>query len=328
MRVLVTGGTGFLGLHLVDALLARGHRVRVLGRNAAVCQRLTAAGVEVHQADVRDAVAVSAACAGMEAVFHVAALSSAWGKKGDFLAINVRGTENVIASCLMHQVRRLIHVSSPSVVFRGEDLHEATETAPYPRHYLATYSLSKKLAEIAVRQAMPRGLPAVILRPKAIFGPGDTSLLPRLLAAAREGRLPQIGAGDNRVDLTYVDNVVHALLLALSVTRAAGGTYTITNGEHVLLWPLIRTVLGRLGIEARLRPVPYWVVYALAAGMELRGALSGREPALTRYKTAILGRTQTYDIRAAREDLGYSPLVSVAEGVERTVAHLQGHSHG
>jgi nucleoside-diphosphate-sugar epimerase len=259
----------------------------------------------------------------MEAVFHVAALSAAWGPSADFHSINVAGTSHVIAGCLTHKVGRLIHVSSPSVVFRGRDLHEATETASYPHHHLAVYCLTKKLAEIKVNEAARRGLATVILRPKAIFGPGDTALLPRLLAAARQGRLPQVGAGTNRVDLTYVENVVHALLLALTARQAVGRTYTITNGEHVLLWPLIHTILRRLGIETTLRPIPYWVVYALAAGMELRATLFGQEPLLTRYTTAILGRTQTYDISAARRDLGYAPVVSIAEGVERTVAACQ-----
>jgi nucleoside-diphosphate-sugar epimerase len=148
-----------------------------------------------------------------------------------------------------------------------------------------------------------------------------------MLAAAREGRLPQVGSGENRIDLTYVDNVVHALLLSLTAPRAVGRTYTITNGEHVPLWPLVRTVLRRLGVADRLRPLPYWVVYSLAAGMEIRANLSGREPLLTRYTTAILGRTQTYDISAARNDLGYSPAVPVAEGIERTLAHLHGQRH-
>lgn len=328
MRVLVTGGTGFLGRHLVDALLTRGHCVRVLGRSPEACRQLTEAGVEVHQADIRDAAAVARACEGREAVFHVAALSAAWGKRPDFFSINVAGTRHVLAGCQTHRVGRLIYVSSPSVVFRGKDVHEAAESCAYPRRYLAVYSQSKKLAEIDVNEAGHRGLATVILRPKAIFGPGDTSLLPKLLGAARQGRLPQVGAGDNRVDLTYVENVVHALLLALTAPQAVGRTYTITNGEHVPLWPLIRSILKRLDIADGLRPLPYWVVYTLAAAMELKATLLGREPLLTRYTTAILGRTQTYDISAARHDLGYAPLVPVAEGVERTLAHLQGQTHG
>ena len=129
-------------------------------------------------------------------------------------AINVGGTEHVIAGCVRHSVRRLIVVSSPSVLFNGRDQHLLTDAAPYPARFISTYSATKKLAEDRVHAAISQGLPALILRPKAIFGPGDTTLLPHLISAARQGRLPQIGAGRNLVDLTYVGNVVQALLLA------------------------------------------------------------------------------------------------------------------
>lgn len=329
MRILVTGGTGFVGQRLAQALLARGHEVRVLGRNEAVCRQLAKAGTEVARADLRDAAAVAQACADRDAVFHVGALSAPWGKARDFHAINVGGTANVLAGCRAHGVRRLIHVSSPSVTFDGGDCVLQTEAAPYPRRFLAVYSLTKKLAEDLLARRQPGDPERVILRPKAIFGPGDTTLLPRLLSAARRGKLPCIGAGDNLVDLTYVDNVVHALLLALDAPHASGRIYTITNGEHVPLWPLVRSLLQRLGIADRLRRVPYRVVYGMAAAMELRARLLGGEPLLTRYTAAILGRTQTYDIAAARRDLGYEPAVSVAEGVERTLESLsQGARHG
>jgi nucleoside-diphosphate-sugar epimerase len=150
-------------------------------------------------------------------------------------------------------------------------------------------------------------------------------LLPRLIAAARAGRLPRIGDGRNRVDLTYVDNVVHALLLSLQApaARVHGRTYTITNGEHPLLWEVIGKVLRNLGIPDRLRGVPLPAALAGAALMEASAAFTGREPRLTRYAALILARTQTYDISAAQRDLGYVPLVSIAEGVARTMAALQ-----
>jgi nucleoside-diphosphate-sugar epimerase len=199
-----------------------------------------------------------------------------------------------------------------------------TEAAPYPRRFLCHYAESKKLGEDLVQDAYRLGLATTILRPKAIFGPGDTSLLPRLLDAARRGRLPQIGDGNNCVDLTYVDNVVHAMILALHAPASIGKIYTITNGEHVRLWELIRHVLQRVGVDTRLRRMPYRLVYLLAMGMELRAKVLGGEPTLTRYTTAILARTQTYDITAARRDLGYEPIVSIADGVERSLAELQG----
>jgi 2-alkyl-3-oxoalkanoate reductase len=166
-------------------------------------------------------------------------------------------------------------------------------------------------------------LETVIVRPKAIFGPGDAALLPRLISAARQKRLPQIGNGRNLVDLTYVENVVHALLLALDAGAAVGKTYTITNDEHVPLWDVIQAVLHRLSLPAHLRSIPLSVALAAAALMEMRAARTGKEPLLTRYSAMILGRTQTYDIGAARLDLGYTPCVSVADGIERTLKSLQ-----
>jgi nucleoside-diphosphate-sugar epimerase len=166
-------------------------------------------------------------------------------------------------------------------------------------------------------------LPAVILRPKAIFGPGDHALLPRLIAAARAGRLPQIGDGQNRVDLTYVENVVHAVLLALDSEVAIGKTYTITNDEHPLLWEVIRDVLTRLGLSTRLRRIPLSLAFIAATLMEWGAAFTRQEPWLTRYSVGLLARTQTYDISAAKRDLGYAPRVTVAEGLDRTLESLR-----
>jgi nucleoside-diphosphate-sugar epimerase len=258
----------------------------------------------------------------MDAVFHVGALSSPWGRRSDFFEINEGGTANVLAGCQHHRVQRLIYVSSPSVVFDGRDHHNLGESAPYPRRFASIYSLTKKLGEDLVNQAAAGGLATVILRPKAIFGPGDTSLLPRLIAAARRGRLPQIGNGSNLVDLTYVDNVVHALLLALDAPAAVGRTYTITNGEHVPLWQVIRMVLRHLKLPTRLRRIPLRVALLGAAFMEARAAIYGGEPLLTRYSAAILARTQTYNISAAQRDLAYAPQISVAQGITRTLAAL------
>jgi 2-alkyl-3-oxoalkanoate reductase len=322
MRLLVTGATGFLGKHLVAALRAEGCQVRGLGRAETACAQLTEMGVEVVRADLRDAAAVAKACKGIEIVQHVGALSAPWGRAADFYAINVQGTANVIAGCWQQRVSRLVFVSSPSVVFDGCDQTNVTEAAPYPAHHLAFYSKSKKLAEDLVNAASREGLATVIVRPKALFGPGDTALLPRVLRLAQSGSLPQIGDGKNVVDLTYVDNVVHALKQAATSPRAVGKTFHITNGEHVAVWDLIRRVLHYFGLDTRLKRLPYPVAYALAAALELRARCLGGEPRLTRYTAAILGRTQTYDLTNARRDLDYAPLVDVNTGVERTLDYL------
>jgi nucleoside-diphosphate-sugar epimerase len=323
MQILVTGGTGFLGKHLAKALLEGGHQVRLIGRNFAQAQALVESGARPVVADLRDEAAVRVACEGVDVVYHVGALSTPWGKRADFYDINVRGTGAVVAACREHGVKRLIYVSSPSVVFDSHDQHDVTEDVPYPQHFASIYSLTKKLGEDLVNAAARSGLQTVILRPKAMFGPGDQALLPRLIAAARQKRLPQIGDGRNLVDLTYVENVVHALLLAGESRAAVGKTYTITNDEHVPLWDVIRTVLKRLNLSTQLRQVPLSVALAAAVLMEMRAALTGKEPLLTRYSAAILARTQTYNIGAARRDLLYAPRISIADGIERTLAALE-----
>lgn len=322
MKILVTGGTGFLGRHLTAALLERGHEVHLLGRNFAQAQALLARGAIPVRADLRNSSAATSACAGMDIVYHAGALSTPWGKRTDFYATNVGGTEAVLAGCQKHNVRRLIYVSSPSAVFDGKDQKLVTEDVAYPRRFTSIYSLTKKLGEDRVNAAAA-GIQTVIVRPKAIFGPGDQTLLPRLVAAARQDRLPQIGDGRNLVDLTYVDNVVHALLLATESPAAVGKTYTITNGEHIPLWDIIREVLKRLGLSTRLRQLPFPVALGAASLMEMRASLTGKEPLLTRYSVMILARTQTYDISAAQRDLGYTPQVSLADGIERTLETLK-----
>ena len=316
MKILVTGGTGFLGQHLVQALLEQGHSVFCMGRNFSAGQ-FEGRAVPVH-ADLRVASAVIAACEQMDVVYHLGALSAPWGRRSDFYEINLGGTEAVIAGCRRYGVRRLIYVSSPSVVFNGLDQQNATEQVPYPSHFASIYSRTKKLGEDRINAV--RDLETVIVRPKAIFGPGDQTLLPRLIEAAKQRRLPQIGDGQNLVDLTYVGNVVHALLLILDAPGVVGNTYTITNDEHILLWELIRSVLRENKLSTDLRVVPLSLALTSAGLMELQSALTRKEPLLTRYSVQILARTQTYDISALKRDVGYVPLVSVAEGVELTLA--------
>jgi 2-alkyl-3-oxoalkanoate reductase len=316
--ILITGGTGFVGSHTAALLLQQGHRVRLLGRTFSQVEHLLAAGAEAAKVDLRDQKAVVAACEGCQAVVHAGALSAPWGKRLAFEATNVGGTLNVLKGCREHGVGRLVYLSSPAVVFAGRAIVNASENQPYPKVFSSAYAFSKMLAEREVRRV--NDVRSVILRPKAVFGPGDTALLPRLIAAARAGRLPQIGDGTNLVDLTYVGNVAHAISLALAAPAALGKTYTITNDEHVPLWELVRDVLGRLGINTELRRMSLRAALALATLLEFQASLTGREPLLTRYTVGILAHTQTYDISAARRDLGYQPLVSVAEGVNRTIA--------
>ena len=305
------------------ALQAQGDIVRVLGRNPIQCDLLARQDIEVIYGDLRDPETVDRACKGMAAVCHAGALSAPWGRKSDFIATNVTGTKHVVEGCLRDGVQRLVFISSPSVVFNGQDQENLTEAAPHPKRFASFYSQTKAAAEEIVSVHQGLNLETVILRPKALFGPGDTSLLPRLLEAARQHRLPQIGDGRNRVDLTYVDNVVLAVQLALRQPAAIGKRYHITNGESPCLWDVIRQVLTALRYPTPTRQFNYNIAYGFAAIMEAKSLFTRREPLLTRYTVAVLGRTQTYDIQAARHDLNYFPTISISEGIERTIAAMK-----
>jgi 2-alkyl-3-oxoalkanoate reductase len=320
-RVLVTGASGFVGRHVVVALQRRGVMVRAQGRNVAAIPRLDR--VQPIRASLEDAATLLSAANACDAIVHCAALSAPWGKRAAFVAANVTGTANVIAAAVAAGVPRLVHVSSPAVCFTGDDLHNATEDAPIPTRHLSWYGQTKAVAEQLVRDAS-RTLECVTLRPKAIYGPGDAALVPRLIAAAERGRLRQIGDGRNLVDITFVDDVVNSILCALSTTRGLGEIFTITGGQHVALWPLINELLRGLGRPALAGRVSLPVAMHAARAMELLASVTGREPTLTRYSVAILARTQTYDISRARELLGFVPQVNVDTGLARTVDALRG----
>ena len=272
--------------------------------------------------DLADAAAVEAAAAGASHVFHSGALSSPWGRAADFEAANVAGTRHVIAACERHGVARLVHVSTPSLYFDGRHRLAIREDEPLPSRGINMYAETKRRAEGLVDAAAARGLPVVTLRPRALFGPGDTTLLPRLVRAKARGFLPLIDGGRALTDVTYVDNVVDALLAAAAAgPEALGRHYNVSNGEPMPLIELLTMLFRRLGLPMNGRAVPYAVAWTLAAGLEAAAhATGGREPVLTRYTVGVLARTQTLDLTAARRELGYAPRVSVAEGLERFAA--------
>lgn len=328
--VLVTGGGGFLGSAIVRALAARGDRVRSFSRS--LHADLTAMGVEQVQGDIAERPALEYACRGVQAVFHTAAKPPPWGDRRDYHRTNVTGTQNVIAACRLNGVRRLIHTSTPSVIFNGRDLQGVDEFAPYPRRYSAFYPLTKALAEQAVIRAADAGLATIVLRPHQIWGPGDPHFVPRILAQAR--RLRRIGDGRNRVDTTYIDNAAHAHLLAADALKSkpalSGRVYFISQGEPMPAWEMIDAILKAAGCGPVHGQVSHR--FAWAAGLffeKLYGWLRlPGEPPMTRFLADALAKSHWFDIRAARRDLGYHPPVSTRAGLDRLAAWLRPHSQG
>lgn len=327
MKAVVTGGGGFLGGAVARLLRQRGDSVRSFTRSR--YPWLDELGVEQSLGDLANLADVERAVTGCDVVFHVAAKAGVWGRYSAFFDTNVTGTQNVIAACKKHGVRRLVYTSTPSVVHAGKDVAGANESLPYPKHFEAYYSETKAKAEKAVLAANGPDLATVSLRPHLIFGPGDPHLIPRIVAAAKAGKLKRIGTKTITVDVTYIDNAAQAHLDAadrLDIgTPPAGKAYFLSNGEPVELWPFIARVLAEAGAPPVTKTISAWKARLAGRVMEVLYwllPLPG-EPPMTRFVASQLSTSHWYDISAARRDLGYAPKVSVEEGLKRLGERLR-----
>ncbi|HXT57175.1 MAG TPA: NAD-dependent epimerase/dehydratase family protein [Pirellulales bacterium] len=325
MNCLITGAGGFLGLYLVEQLVARGDRVRALCRRRT--PELDALGVETVLADLRDAQAVARACEGIDVAFHVAGVAGIWGPWDYFYGINTLGTRHVIEGCRRHRVGRLVYASSPSVTFDGDDQCGIDESAPYPKRWLCHYPHTKALAEQEVLAANGRdGLLTCSLRPHLIWGPRDRQLVPRLIERARAGQLRRVGDGTNLIDTVYVENAAAAHLMAADRLAAgspvAGQAYFITQGEPVNCWQWIDDLLALHRLPPVEKSISTSAAWAIGAVLETLWTATRRqsEPRMTRFLASQLGRSHYFNIERARRDFGYKPRISTAEGMRRLAA--------
>jgi len=323
MTILVTGGGGFIGRSIVRALLDRGESVRVLCRGDYPLLREW--GVDLRRGDIRDPDVVAAAVEGCDAVFHNAAHIDLWGSYETFFAVNTLGTRHVIDACRQHRVPKLVYTSTPSVVHAGDAVSGVDESAPYPSHFEAHYPATKALAEQELLAANGKTLSTVAIRPHLVWGPGDSSALPRLVARAKAGRLRMVGR-PQRIDTTYIDNAVAAHLSACDRlapgSAVAGKAYFITQGEPLEGPTFINDLLDAAGLPPVTRTVPAPLARSAAALAEAiwNTFKLQSEPPVTRFLVSQLSTAHWYDISAARRDLGYDPAVSYAEGMLRLKA--------
>lgn len=319
MKALVTGGTGFLGGALVTALRERGDDVTSFAR-----REDPDLGVPQHRGDVCDRDALDRAVAGCDVVFHVAAKVGAAGPWEDFHAANVIGTRNVIEACRAHAVPRLVYTSTPSVVFDHRDLEGVDESTPYAERFDAHYPRSKAEAERLVLAAHGDDLRTIALRPHIVWGPGDTSLLPRLIE--RAPKLRRIAGPPKKTDQTFIDDAVAAHLRAdealRSDARVGGRAYFVSSGEPIEIWTFIDRMLAAAGHPPIRRTVSPGLALAAGFVFETVHALAGGrgEPRLSRWIVRELTTSHWFDISAARRELGYAPKVSIDEGLRRLQA--------
>ncbi len=319
MKVLVTGGGGFLGSAVCRQLAALGHDVIAFQRRPA--RHLEPHGVFSIEGDISDFDALSAAATGCDAIIHTAGKAGIWGKPDDFRRINVHGTANVIRACWEHDIPFLVHTSSPSVVHAGGDIEGADESLPLATEFSAPYPETKAEAERLVIAANDEKLKTTALRPHLIWGPGDPHILPRLRDKASGGKLA-LPAPDKIIDTVFVENAALAHVLALQeltgTARCAGKAYFVTNNEPMPQGEIIGKLLAALGIEVKIRAVPASI--AMTAGTLCETAwrtfkLKG-EPPVTRFSVEQLATAHWFNTTAAEKDFGYIPPTSIAEGLK------------
>jgi nucleoside-diphosphate-sugar epimerase len=312
----VTGGSGFIGGALIRRLVADGWDVHALVRSEASAQKVTALGAHAIAGDLADVPSMAVGAQYCEVAFHCAAHLGDWGTREEFERGNVQGTRNALAAARQAGLRRFVHVGTEAALLAGEPLVEVDERAPLRFDSPALYSSTKARAEEAVIEANHDGLETVVVRPRFVWGRGDTTLLPLLTDAVRSGRFAWIGGGRHRTSTTHIENTVQGLMLAAE-RGAAGGVYFVTDGEPVVFRDFITRLLATQGVDAPTRSVPTRVARAVAATSEAAWRLlplPGRPP-LTRLTVWVSGLETTIDITRAREELGYAPVKTIDQGL-------------
>ncbi|QMT61358.1 NAD(P)-dependent oxidoreductase [Legionella sp. PC997] len=318
MVCVVTGATGCLGLNLTQRLIQDGHEVIALGRNERLGKIIAQSGAQFITVDLLNREKLKKITQNACTIFHCAALSSPWGRYKDFYNANVLGTQHIIEATSPNT--RLVHVSSPSIYFNFTEQHNIKEDAPLPTKPANYYIQTKLLAEALIDKAFQeKRLNVITIRPRAIFGPYDRSILPRILQNEKKGVLPIIGKGTNVIDITYVENVVESLILAAQAKQQfCGNKYNITNDEPRTLITILSELFRALQKPFIPKFIPYPIAKIYATCMEQLYSLPfiQNEPRLTRYSAAVLCMGQTLNIEAAQKDLGYHAKITINQGIE------------
>lgn len=314
MEVLVTGGSGFVGSHVIEGLVARGATVRALARSDASARKVEGFGARAVRGEL--GAIPDEAARGCEAVVHAAAFVEEWGTRAQFFEANVEGTRQALEVARRAGVRRFVHIGTEAALFDGHDLVDIDESHPYPARHRYLYSESKAEAEKLVLAASASRFAALSLRPRLVWGPRDASVLPAVLRMAREGSFAWLDGGRARTSSTHVANLVRGVELALE--RGEGGrAYFLGDGEDRTLRELLDALAATQGVTLPERSLPGALARPLASLVEGAYRLAGakRAPPMTRFAIAMMSRTVTVRTARAERELGWSPVVRFADGL-------------
>lgn len=316
-KVLVTGATGFLGKYLIEELLNNDYKVVAQGRKENILNNLKEKyNVEILKCSLDEIKNIEI---NVDYVIHAAALSTVWGKWEDFYNSNVVGTKSVIDFCRRNNVKRLVYVSSPSIYSAKRDKLNIKEEDYDKNNKLNFYIKSKILAENLINSIKNDKLERVIIRPRGLFGIGDTSIIPRLINANRKIGIPLFKNGRNIVDITCVENVALALRLAIESEKAAGNTYNITNGEPREFKSILEELFEQINEPPKYLKINLSLMYGVSSVIEFIYKLFHiyKEPMITKYNICTLGYSQTLNIEKAKKDLNYIPKMTLGEGIKK-----------
>jgi len=321
MKILVTGAGGFLGYHICERLLKEGHEVTSFSRSHH--KDLDELNIKTITGNLINYEDVEKSLKGFDAVFHVASKVAMWGKWEDFYNTNVTGTENIIKACKKHGIQTLVYTSTPSVVFGTNEIINGNEDIPYPSDFNSLYAKSKSIAEKMILEANESNtLHTCALRPHLIFGPRDKNIIPRVVDAAKKGRLKKIGEGNNMVDVIHVENAALAHIQAfkslIENQKAAGKAYFIAQEEPVNLWDFINTILAKHKIDPITKSISFKKAYRVGTVIEFFLKLfriHDVHPPMTKFVAMQMSKSHYFSHKRAENDFGYKPEINLDQAL-------------
>lgn len=323
-KILITGATGFTGGWIIKYLSEKLVNSKIIGtgRNIVRAKSMIKEGYQIELADLSTNNNLDVLFSEVDTVVHCAAKSSPWGCYNDFFADNVIATRNLLK---LSNLTRIIYISTPSIYFDYSDKLNIKESDPLPKKMVNNYARTKYIAEQEVINAPKNIIQKVVLRPRAIIGAGDTTLMPRVIKAQEEKRLKIIGNGNNLVDFTSVKNLAHAVYLALLThDTSKNDVYNITDDQSIKLWPILQETLITLGYKEPLQKIPYSVaLFAAQLNETYHKLFSSKEPTLTKFGIGILNYSLTINIDLAKSKLGYKPIVTTKNSIDEFIEWYQ-----
>ncbi|VTS05697.1 NAD-dependent epimerase/dehydratase family protein [Tuwongella immobilis] len=317
----ITGATGFVGSHLVDACVQREIPVKALVRAGSKTESLQQPGVTLVTGDLGSDPIPADALDGVKMVVHCAAKVGDWGPVEDYRQVNVEGLRKLLDACIGKPLDRIVILSSLGVYAAG-DHYGTDETTPLPDSHMDGYTQTKVEAEkLAQQYRVTHGLPIVILRPGFIYGPRDRTVFPTLIDKLNRGQVMYIAGGRRALNTTYVGNLIPAIFLALEQPHAVGEIYNITDGEFVSKRQFFETIADGLGLKRPKISVPMFLAKRAARFLERMARRRGwtSPPRVTQARLKFLGYNLDFSIAKARTQLGFVPAYSFADGMRATL---------